>query len=75
MMQAPVWSALMSHSLAFLGRRLVLVLAAAIAAALIPLPVWAPRWIVYVHVPAVAFLTVCAMGKLLIDTLFYPRHP
>lgn len=65
----------MSQKLISLFRRLVIVAVVATAAALLPLPVWAPPVIVYVHVPLVALLAVCAIGKLLIDTLFYPRHP
>ena len=65
----------MSHSLLALCRRLLVVLLIATAAAVVPLPIWAPPVVVYVHVPLISFLAICAMGKLLIDTLFYPRHP
>ena len=58
-----------------LCRRLLIVLVVATAAALVPLPIWAPPLVIYVHVPVVAFVAVCAMGKVLIDTLFYPRYP
>ena len=73
--RAHVCQTLMSPKLTALLRRLVLVLIVAAIAAIAPLPVWAPPLIVYVHVPLVAFLAICAMGKLLVDTLFYPRHP
>lgn len=65
----------MGARLAYLLGRLSL--AAAIAALLyiLPLPASVPGWVVYFQVPTVTFLAVCYMGKLLVDTLFYPHYP
>jgi len=51
---------------------------AAIAAALAflvavaPVPVWTPDWFLYWQVPAVVFLFIVYIGKLLIDTILFP---
>lgn len=51
---------------------------AAIAAAItllvavLPLPMWTPDWFLYWQVPAVVFLFIVYLGKLLIDTILFP---
>jgi hypothetical protein len=40
--------------------------------AVAPLPVWTPDWFLYWQVPAVIFIFVCYIGKLLIDTILFP---
>jgi hypothetical protein len=55
--------------------RVVLAGLTALAAIMLPLPGWTPAWLVWVHVPFIVFLFVCYLGKLLYDTLFYPRAP
>lgn len=55
--------------------RAALALGIALAALMLPLPRWTPAWMVWVHVPLVVFAFVCYLGKLLYDTLFYPRPP
>jgi NADH:ubiquinone oxidoreductase subunit 2 (subunit N) len=53
-------------------RRLILASATAFVVAVAPLPVWTPDWFLYWQVPAVIFLFICYLGKLLIDTIVYP---
>jgi hypothetical protein len=43
-----------------------------ILVAVAPLPVWTPEWFLYWQVPAVVFLFIIYIGKLLIDTLLQP---
>jgi hypothetical protein len=51
---------------------------AAVAAALAffvavaPMPMWTPNWFLYWQVPAVVFLLIVYIGKLLIDTILFP---
>ena len=60
--------------LILLGRVAVIALIAAVAA-LLPLPMWSPDWVLNVHVPLAVFLFVCVSGKMILDTFFYPRYP
>ncbi len=60
------WKFLLRAAVAFL---------VAVGLMFFPLPVWTPQWIVWIQVPAVVFLLVCYLGKLLYDTLFYDRVP
>jgi hypothetical protein len=46
--------------------------AVAFLVAVAPLPVWTPDWFLYWQVPAVVFIFVCYIGKLLIDTILFP---
>jgi hypothetical protein len=55
--------------------RATLAVLIAVAALVLPLPGWTPNWVVWVHVPLVVFTFICYLGKLLYDTLFYPRAP
>ena len=52
--------------------RAVIAAAVAFLVAVAPLPVWTPSWFVYWQVPAVVFLFIVYIGKLLIDTILYP---
>jgi hypothetical protein len=54
--------------------RLLLALAIGFLIAVAPMPVWTPAWFLHWQVPAMTALLVCYVGKLLIDTLFCPRH-
>lgn len=65
----------MSDKLRRFLKHLLIAVALAIVIALAPLPVWTPKWFAYVQVPIVMFFLVCYMGKLLLDTFFYDRHP
>jgi len=40
--------------------------------AVLPLPMWTPEWFLYWQVPAVVFLFIVYIGKLLIDTILFP---
>jgi hypothetical protein len=55
-------------------RRLLLVLVAGVLIAVAPLPVWTPSWFLHWQVPATMTLVVCTIGKLLIDTILFPRE-
>jgi NADH:ubiquinone oxidoreductase subunit 2 (subunit N) len=52
--------------------RALLAAAVAFVVAVAPLPVWTPDWFLYWQVPAVVFLFVIYVGKLLIDTILFP---
>jgi hypothetical protein len=65
----------MTHRIIYLAERLLIALGLSTALALLPLPLRTPALIVHVHIPLVVFLLVCYIGKLLIDTFFYDRHP
>jgi len=54
--------------------RLLLAIAVAFLVAVTPLPVWTPDWFLYWQVPAVIFLFICYVGKLLIDTIVFPKE-
>jgi hypothetical protein len=53
--------------------RLVLAAAIAFVVAVAPLPVWTPNWFLYWQVPAAVFLFIVYIGKLLIDTILFPK--
>jgi hypothetical protein len=53
-------------------KRLLIAGAIALVVAIAPLPLWTPAWFLYWQVPAVIFLFICYVGKLLIDTIVYP---
>ena len=42
--------------------------------AVAPLPTWTPNWFLYWQVPATIFVFVVYMGKVLIDTILFPRR-
>ena len=52
--------------------RLAVAAVIALLVAVVPLPVWTPEWFVYWQVPAVVFLFIVYVGKLLIDTILFP---
>jgi hypothetical protein len=54
-------------------RRLVIAAAVAFFIAVLPLPAWTPGWFLYWQVPATIFVFVAYMGKVLIDTILFPR--
>ncbi len=54
-------------------RRLVMAAAVAFFVAVVPLPGWTPAWFLYWQVPATIFVLVVYMGKVLIDTILFPR--
>jgi hypothetical protein len=58
--------------LAQVFRRATVATFIAIAVAMALLPMWTPNWFLYWQVPAVIFLFICYIGKLLIDTILYP---
>ncbi len=53
--------------------RVVLATAVAFFIAVVPLPMWTPGWFLYWQVPATVFAFIVYIGKLLIDTLLFPR--
>ena len=54
-------------------RRLILAAAVAFFIAVVPLPGWTPATFTYWQVPATIFVFVVYMGKVLIDTILFPR--
>lgn len=54
--------------------RLVVAAAVAFFIAVAPLPTWTPNWFLYWQVPATIFVFVVYMGKVLIDTILFPRR-
>ena len=38
------------------------------------LPAWTPGWFLYWQVPATVFMFVVYMGKVLIDTILFPKR-
>jgi hypothetical protein len=53
--------------------RVLLAAAIAFFVAVAPLPVWTPDWFLYWQVPATVFFFIVYIGKLLIDTILFPR--
>lgn len=53
--------------------RLVVAAAVAFFIAVLPLPAWTPNWFLYWQVPATVFVFVVYMGKVLIDTILFPK--
>ena len=54
-------------------RRLILAAAGTFFIAVVPLPGWTPATFTYWQVPATIFVFVVYMGKVLIDTILFPR--
>jgi uncharacterized membrane protein len=52
--------------------RTAIAAAIALLVAVLPLPMWTPEWFLYWQVPAVVFLFIVYIGKLLIDTILFP---
>jgi hypothetical protein len=67
-------AALMQRNWHRLLRRLLLTLTVGFLIAVAPMPVWTPGWFLHWQVPAAMTLVVCAIGKLLIDTILFPRR-
>jgi hypothetical protein len=65
----------MARRLLVFVERLTIATSIAVLIALAPLPWWTPRWLIYVQIPLTVFLLVCYVGKLMLDTFFYPRYP
>jgi hypothetical protein len=65
----------MAHRLLVLVEHVVLAAAVALIIAVAPLPWWTPRWLIYFQIPLTVFLLVCYIGKVMLDTFFYPRYP
>jgi hypothetical protein len=54
-------------------RRLIVAGAVAFFIAVAPLPGWTPGWFLYWQVPATIFVFVAYIGKVLIDTILFPK--
>lgn len=54
--------------------RFLLATAVAFFIAVMPLPVWTPQWFLYWQVPTAVFALIVYIGKLLIDTILFPRR-
>lgn len=65
----------MTRRIVYFAERLLIALGLAMALALVPLPLRTPTMVVQVYIPGIILLLVCYIGKLIIDTLFYDRHP
>ena len=55
-------------------RRLLLAAAVAFFIAVAPLPGWTPSRFLYWQVPATVFVFVVYVGKVLIDTILFPKR-
>ena len=53
--------------------RLIVAGAVAFFIAVAPLPGWTPGWFLYWQVPATIFVFVAYIGKVLIDTILFPK--
>jgi hypothetical protein len=53
--------------------RFILAAAITFVVAVAPLPVWTPNWFLYWQVPAAVFVFIVYIGKLLIDTILFPK--
>jgi hypothetical protein len=53
--------------------RFILAAAIKFVVAVAPLPVWTPNWFLYWQVPAAVFVFIVYIGKVLIDTILFPR--
>ena len=53
--------------------RLLLGAAVTFVVAVAPLPVWTPNWFLYWQVPAAVFVFIVYIGKVLIDTILFPK--
>jgi uncharacterized membrane protein YhdT len=65
----------MTHRIVYFAERLLIALGLATALGVAPLPRWTPAMLFNVQIPLIILLLVCYMGKLIIDTFFYNRHP
>jgi hypothetical protein len=65
----------MTHRIINFAVRLLIALGLAAALAVAPLPHWTPAMVFNIQIPLIVFLLVSYMGKLMIDTFFYSRHP
>lgn len=54
-------------------QRLAIAAAVAFFIAVVPLPGWTPATFLYWQVPATIFFFVVYMGKVLIDTILFPK--
>ena len=54
-------------------RRLIIAAAVTFFIAVAPLPAWTPGWFLYWQVPATVLVFVVYMGKVLIDTILFPK--
>ncbi len=54
-------------------QRLAIAAAVAFFIAVVPLPGWTPGAFLYWQVPATIFVFVVYMGKVLIDTILFPK--
>jgi hypothetical protein len=52
--------------------RVAIAAAVTFLVAVAPLPLWTPEWFLYWQVPAVVFLFIVYLGKLIIDTILHP---
>ena len=55
-------------------RHLIIAAAVAFFIAVLPLPAWTPGWFLYWQVPATIFVFIVYMGKVLIDTILFPKR-
>ncbi|MCB9421608.1 MAG: hypothetical protein H6667_17515 [Ardenticatenaceae bacterium] len=53
--------------------RFILAAVIAFVVAVAPLPVWTPEWFLYWQVPTAVFAFIVYIGKLLIDTILFPK--
>lgn len=53
--------------------RVLVATAVAFVIAVAPLPLWTPNWFLYWQVPAAVFLLIVYIGKVLIDTILFPK--
>jgi NADH:ubiquinone oxidoreductase subunit 2 (subunit N) len=53
-------------------QKIFIAAALAFLIAVVPMPLWTPEWLLYWQVPAVVFIFVCYLGKLIIDRIVYP---
>jgi uncharacterized membrane protein YhdT len=65
----------MTRRIVYFAERVLIALGLAAALGLTPLPRWTPAMLFNVQIPLIILLLICYMGKLIIDTFFYDRHP
>jgi hypothetical protein len=65
----------MTHRIVRFTERLLIALFLALGLALLPLPLRTPSMVIQVYIPGIILVLVCYIGKLIIDTFFYDRHP
>ncbi len=64
----------MWHTVVQLLVRVLLATAVAVIIMFLPPPASWPQWVVEAQIPAIIFLLVCYIGKLLYDTLFFDHY-